>query len=91
MTAFFKVLEVGAIWTPTIIRDHGRHLTVRMLRTKEGEVPFVVGDIAARSSSSSWTYIDYEPHGFAQLNYGGVFFREFYSTFYFWARSVSGC
>lgn len=54
LMSFFKVLEAGGLWTPSIIRDHGRHLTVRMVWMKEGDAPFTVGDMAARASSSSW-------------------------------------
>eukprot|EP00286_Rhodomonas_abbreviata_P006349 CAMPEP_0181338048 /NCGR_PEP_ID=MMETSP1101-20121128/28411_1 /TAXON_ID=46948 /ORGANISM="Rhodomonas abbreviata, Strain Caron Lab Isolate" /LENGTH=313 /DNA_ID=CAMNT_0023448717 /DNA_START=8 /DNA_END=947 /DNA_ORIENTATION=+ len=30
---FLQELEADALWTPTIVKDHGRHLTLRLVRT----------------------------------------------------------
>jgi hypothetical protein len=45
---FFKCVEKDALWTCTIVRDHGRHLTLRMVRTKTGETPFLMSSVAPR-------------------------------------------
>jgi len=37
---FFRLLAEDGLWSPSVVRDHGRYLTLRMVRTREGDVPF---------------------------------------------------
>lgn len=37
---FFRVLAEDGLWSPSVVRDHGRRITIRMVRTGAGSQPF---------------------------------------------------
>ena len=51
---FIAALAEGdGAWVATVVRDHGRHILLRLVRTRAGvDAPFSVADFPARVSSS---------------------------------------
>ena len=40
LRGFLECVAEDGLWTPRVVADHGRHLTLRMVRTGAGEAPF---------------------------------------------------
>lgn len=51
MRNFFRLVEDDKVWFPSVVRDHGRHLTVRMVRIQPGGLPFVFAELPVRESA----------------------------------------
>jgi len=51
MLHFLRLVEDDQRWFPSVVRDHGRHLTVRMVRIQRGGSPFVLAELPARDSA----------------------------------------
>jgi len=45
---FLVAVAADGLWLPSIVKDHGRHITIRMVRTDVGDPPF--GGALPRSS-----------------------------------------
>jgi len=58
LSAFFRAVELDGLWLPTIVRDHGRHITLRMVHRDAHRPEALAGTfrpIAASMATKSGT------------------------------------
>lgn len=49
LLAFLEALEADALWWPTVVGDRGRHVTLRLVRTRPGAAAFAVRNMTPRA------------------------------------------